>query len=75
MEGIFRKPPKNSTLRELKEKLDAGCEIELEGVSPSVSASLLKVKTLSFSHSQDATSGFFLVAGIFPPATRIGVGQ
>lgn len=47
--GIFRQTPKASTVRELRERLDSGETIEFGKISPYVSASVLKVKSLSFS--------------------------
>ncbi|KRZ73995.1 Rho GTPase-activating protein 20, partial [Trichinella papuae] len=41
-EGIFRKPPKQITFREVKEQIDAGIDVNVERLSPTVSASLLK---------------------------------
>lgn len=43
MEGIFRKPPNHKVFRELRDKLDAGAVVSLDGIPPSVGASLLKV--------------------------------
>lgn len=43
MEGIFRKNPNHRTLRECREKVDAGECVNFSDVHPSVCASLLKV--------------------------------
>lgn len=44
VEGIFRKPPKQSTVKALKALLDEGKSIEFDGEHyPLVTASLLKV--------------------------------
>ncbi|KHJ47526.1 RhoGAP domain protein [Trichuris suis] len=42
MPGIFRKPPKQSTLQEIKTMLSTGVEVFFEYFSPCVSASVLK---------------------------------
>lgn len=48
MEGIFRKPPNHKVFRELRDKLDTGVVVNLDGIQPSISASLLKVRTHFF---------------------------
>lgn len=44
VEGIFRKPPKQSTVKALKALLDDGKPVDFEEIYPLVTASLLKVR-------------------------------